>query len=160
MYLELFSSAAVLTTIILNLYELHDSFNRTGIRYVDTLACLLHPLSHTETSANRKSDDTTTPRKESDAEHGGRETSLGRGWCCSQKALVRLDAQVPRLNPYLISSPAKVASHPILASFATAPPMRPSPLSQMRSCMTNSIWLYSYQWSGCPLPFPMWTETP
>ena len=127
---------------------------------VDRLACLLHTLSHAETSANRKSDDMTTPRQESDAGHGGQETSLGRGWCCSQKALVRLDAQVPRLNPYLISSPAKVASHPILASFATAPPMRPSPLSQMRSCMTNSIWLYSYQWSGCPLPFPMWTDTP
>ena len=158
--MELFSSAAVLTTIILNLYVLYDSFNRTGIRYVDTLACLLHALSHAETSANRKSDDMTTPRQESDAGHGGRETSLGRGWCCSQKALVRLDAQVPRLHPYLISSPAKVASHPILASFATAPPMRPSPLSQMRSCMTNSIWLSSYQWSGCPLPSPMWTETP
>jgi hypothetical protein len=127
---------------------------------LDRLACLLHTFSHAETSANRKSDDMTTPRQESDAGHGGRETSLGRGWCCSQKALVRLDAQVPRLNPYLISSPAKVASHPILASFATAPPMRPSPLSQMRSCMTNSIWLYSYQWSGCPLPFPMWTDTP
>lgn len=158
--MEPFFSAVVRTTLIINLYVLYNSFNRTGIRYVNTMACLLHTLSHAETSANRKSDDLTTPRQESDAEHGGRETSLGRGWCCSQKALVRLDAQVPRLNPYLISSPAKVASHPILASFATAPPMRPSPSSQMRSCMTNSIWLSSYQWSGCPLPSPMWTETP
>jgi hypothetical protein len=83
--LELFSSAAVLTTIILNLYVHYDSFNRTGIRYVDTLACLLHTLSHAETSANRKSDDMTIPRQGLDAGHGGRERLLVEAGVVAEK---------------------------------------------------------------------------